>query len=73
MLGPLPPLYRWIVSVLALAACVGVGAWLAWTLPVPVLAPAGAIVGAALGALVVRLLLQDGSSPTSRSRSRGEH
>ena len=39
MLGPLPPLYRWVVCSLALVVCAGLGAWLAWSLPVPVLAP----------------------------------
>ena len=42
MLGPLPPLHRLLVSVLALVACIGVGAWLAFTLPIPLIAPTGA-------------------------------
>ena len=59
MLGPLPPLHRWVVCVLALLACVGVGAWLAWTLPGPLLAPAGAVLGAVPGLVLVARLLHD--------------
>ena len=66
MLGPLPPLHRWVVAVLALVASVGVGAWLAFTLTTPLSlgAAAGAVVGAVLGAVVVMLLLHD----TARAR-----
>ncbi len=70
MLGPLPPLYRWVVSFLALVVCAGLGAWLAWTLPIPLLVPTGAVLGAALGVLVVALLLHDGDGPTQRVRQR---
>ena len=68
MLGPLPPLYRWIVCVLALVACVGVGAWLAAMLPVPFVATSGAVIGAALGVVLVMLVLHDGDGP---ARTRG--
>ena len=69
MLGPLPPLHRWIVCSLVLLVCVGLGAWLAWTLPIPLVAPMGACVGAALGVLRMVLLVHDGS-PRARDRSR---
>lgn len=59
MLGPLPTLYRVIVSVCALLAFVGVGAWLAFTLPVPLLAGAGAGIGAGIGVVAVLLLVHD--------------
>ena len=61
MLGPLPPLYRWVVAVLALVASAGVGAWLAIMLTSPLTdgAAAGAAIGAVLGAVVVMLLLHD--------------
>lgn len=59
MLGPLPTLYRVIVSVCALLAFVGLGAWLAVTLPVPLLASAGAGIGAGIGAVAVLLLVHD--------------
>ena len=68
MLGPLPRLHRWIVCALALVTCIGVGAWLAFTLPIPVLAGSGAVVGAALGLVVVLLLLHD-----DESHARGTH
>ena len=74
MLGPLPPLYRLVVSVLALLAFVGVGAWLAFTLPVAVLAPTGAMIGAMLGALVVLGMLHEDTPPErSSSRARRHH
>ena len=59
MLGPLPPLYRWVVAVCALTAFVGLGAWAAYYLPVPLLVQGGAVVGAVVGTLVVLLLVHD--------------
>lgn len=59
MLEPLPTLYRVIVSTCALLACVGLGAWLAFTLPVPLLATAGAGIGAGIGMVAVLLLTHD--------------
>lgn len=59
MLGPLPPLHRLIVSACALVACVGFGAWLTYTLPGPLLAPAGAGIGAGIGMVATLLLLHD--------------
>jgi len=73
MLGPLPALHRWTVAVLAVVACIGLGAWLASFLPVPLLAPAGAGLGAALGLVLVLLLVRDhrhrpGAVRSGRSR-----
>lgn len=73
MLGPLPPLYRLIVSVLALLAFVGVGAWLAFTLPIAVIAPTGAMIGAMLGALVVLGMLHEDAPRPSHARARRHH
>lgn len=73
MLGPLPPLYRLIVSVLALLSFVGVGAWLAFTLPVAVVAPTGAMLGALVGALVVLGMLHEDAPPPARARARRHH
>lgn len=70
MLGPLPPLYRIVVSVLALLAFVGVGAWLAFTLPVEAIPPAGAMVGAMLGAAVVLAMLHEDDPRPARVRRR---
>jgi ABC-type Fe3+-siderophore transport system permease subunit len=63
VLGPLPRLYRIIVSICALAAFIGFGAWLTAALPGPLLAPAGAGIGAALGLCAVLLLLHDFERP----------
>ena len=68
MLGPLPPLHRWVVGLLAVVACVGLGAWLAAVTPIPLLPRAGAGVGAALGAVVVALLLHHHDGPRTGSR-----
>jgi hypothetical protein len=58
VLGPLPPLHRVVVCVLALLAPVGVGAWLAWSTPGPLLPTVGAVIGASLGVALVFLLLR---------------
>jgi membrane protein YdbS with pleckstrin-like domain len=73
VLGPLPKLHRWIVCAVALVTCVGVGAWLAFTLAVPVLAGSGAVVGLALGLVVVLLLLHDGGAHPRGTRTRRIH
>lgn len=70
MLGPLPPLYRWVVGLLALVVCAGLGAWLAWTLPGPLLVQTGALLGAAFGGLVAGLLLHGSQRPAHRFRQR---
>ncbi len=70
MLGPLPLLHRWLVCALALLACVGAGAWLAATLPGPVVAATGAGIGAALGLVVVLLVLHDERVPPEAGRPR---
>ncbi len=59
MFGPLPRLYRAVVALAALAVFVAGGAWLAVTLPVPLLAGTGAGVGAGVGVVVALLLLHD--------------
>ena len=66
--GSAPPALPLLVSLLALVACIGAGAWLAFTLPVPVLATSGAAIGAALGVVLVILVLHDGDGP---ARTRG--
>lgn len=59
MLGPLPQVYRFIVSVIALAVFVAGGAWAAFMLPFPILVSVGASSGLAIGAICVFLLLHD--------------
>lgn len=73
MLGPLPLLYRCIVSVLAVVVCAGLGAWLAWTLPVQLLVQTGAVVGAAIGGVLAGLLLHDSEPRAQRLRQRRPH
>lgn len=62
MFGPLPVVHRVVVSVSALLACVGVGAWLGHTLPAPMVVSTGVVLGALLGLAVTALALH-GSSP----------
>jgi hypothetical protein len=56
---------------------VGVGAWLAASLPGPMLAGGGAVLGAAFGALLAMLLVHDFRHPHSgtpvRVRTRHRH
>ena len=59
MLGPLPALYRIIVAVCAVLAFIGLGAWLAHTLPIPLQAAAGAGIGAGIGMVAVLGILHD--------------
>jgi hypothetical protein len=59
VLGPLPKLYRIVVSVVALLLFVAGGAWAAFMLPYPILVSVGASVGLAVGALIVYLLLHE--------------
>jgi hypothetical protein len=69
VLGPLPPVHRWLVCALALVTCVGLGAWTAWRLAAPELLPAGVVVGGTLGIAAAFLLLRD-DSPPPRERAR---
>ncbi len=57
MLGPLPKVYRVLVTVAALFVFVAGGAWAAYTIPYPVLVSAGAGVGLAVGAFAAYLLV----------------
>lgn len=70
MLGPLPKFYRVAVSVVAITVFIAFGAWAAFTLPVPILAPAGATIGAAFGVLVVLLLLHEPHPDRAHARVR---
>jgi len=70
MLGPLPPLYRWLVGIAVVLACVGIGAWLAFTLPVRLEAVAGAWAGAALGAVLLALVLHERTTDVRTARVR---
>jgi hypothetical protein len=55
-----------VVSIVALLVFAGLGGWAAFTLPwIPLLAPAGAVIGAALGIIAVALLLHDSDAAAS--------
>ena len=68
MLGPLPPLHRTVVCLLALVACAGVAAWLAASLPLPVLPGTAALAGGAVG-LVLALLSPPASQQPRAARA----
>lgn len=72
MLGPLPQVYRIIVSAVALAVFVSSGAWTAFMLPFPILVSVGAGSGLAIGGLCAYSLLHEfhhvPSQQTSRAR-----
>ena len=57
MLGPLPTIYRVIVSVCALLSFVGIGAWLSLLMPEVFVAAVGTGHGHGLGVVAVLLLL----------------
>ncbi len=59
MLGPLPPIYRVIVSVCTLLSFWGLGAWLSYLLPETQLAEVGTGIGLGLGVVAVLLLVHD--------------
>lgn len=70
VLGPLPKMYRVVVTVAALLVFVGGGAWAAYALPYPFLVSAGASVGLAVGALTSYLLLHTRGSAVEPDRVR---
>jgi hypothetical protein len=57
VLGPLPKLYRVVVSLAVLLVFIGGGAWAAFMLPYPILVSAGASVGLGIGAVCAYLLV----------------
>ncbi|MGH3444693.1 MAG: hypothetical protein ACRDPB_04905 [Nocardioidaceae bacterium] len=63
MIGPLPTLYRAVVALCVLSACAGVGAWLSYSMPGPILAGTGAGIGSAVGVIATFLLLHDFGAP----------
>lgn len=65
VLGPLPKLYRLVVSLVAVLLFVGSGAWAAYVLPYPFLVGAGAGVGLAIGVICAYLLLHVAEQPRS--------
>ncbi len=67
MLGPLPPLYRYLVLGVVLGTFVCLGLWVALRVPaVPTMGLAGAGVGAVAGAVVAFLLLHQHRTQRTR-------
>ncbi len=59
MLGPLPLLYRVIVSVCTLLSFAGLGAWISYLMPDTQVAEIGTGIGLGLGVVAVLLLVHD--------------
>ncbi|MGZ4437167.1 MAG: hypothetical protein ACXVYY_20240 [Oryzihumus sp.] len=70
MLGPLPTKYRLVVTLCALVAFMGLGAWVAYTLDLPVVVGVGAEIGAALGAIAAAVLVHQPHPRAARTRLR---
>ena len=66
VLGRLPSRYRLTIWIAGLLTFAGVGAWLAWTTPLPMVWSSGALVGAALGVLMVAGYLHLLESPSQQ-------
>ena len=63
MLGPLPRLYRVVVSLVALTVFAVGGAWSAVVLPHEILVSVGASIGLAVGVVCAFLLLHESPDP----------
>lgn len=59
MLGPLPPLYRLTIALLAVGLLAALGAWLGHLTTVPFLPHTGALAGGAAGVLIAGLLTHE--------------
>ncbi len=70
MFGPLPQLHRLLFVTVALLVCVGLGAWVAYMTPIPLLWTSGAALGAVLGAVATYLLVHQPHAATARHVSR---
>lgn len=70
MLGPLPPLYRVAVAVIALLVFAAGGVWAAFVLPYPFLSSVGATLGLAAGAVTAYLLVHTSGSAVEPHRVR---
>lgn len=71
VLGPLPKMYRVVVSITALLLFVAVGAWATFMLPYPELVAVGASVGLGIGAVIAYLLVH--ATPQPRHVRRRHH
>ena len=73
MLGPLPKLYRVLVTLTALVLFVGAGSWSAFKLSYPVPGTMGLGLGLAVGAVISYLLLHTPSATLQPHRVRRHH
>jgi hypothetical protein len=73
VLGPLPRIYRYIVSAVAIAVIMTGGVWAAYVLPSPILLQAGAGVGLAVGGLAAFALLHQVRGPVVRPAQAHAH
>ena len=71
MLGPLPKMYRVVVSIAALVVFVAVGAWATFMLPYPELVAVGASIGLGVGVVIAYLLVH--AAPQPRHVRRRHH
>jgi hypothetical protein len=66
VLGPLPLLYRVIVSVCTLLSFAGLGAWIGYLMPDTLVAEIGTGIGLGLGVAAVLLLVHDSTGGHGR-------
>jgi Na+/H+ antiporter NhaC len=70
VLGPLPTLYRVVVTLAALLVFAAGGAWAAFVIPYPLLITVGASIGLAVGAVCAYLLVHPSAHPGDARRHR---
>jgi hypothetical protein len=70
VLGPLPKLYRVVVTLAALVVFVAVGVWATFRLPYPQVVSVGASVGLGLGVVFAYLLVHRTPQPRHARRRR---
>jgi hypothetical protein len=73
VLGPLPTLYRLLVSVSVVAVFVGAGTWIAFVLPPSVLVSYGVSAGLVVGGVCAFLLVRDSHHVAAPHRVRRPH
>lgn len=70
MFGRLPRIYRWRMVAVALVLSAGIGAWLAASTPLPLVAANGGLLGAVAGLAVAYALVHDFSRRRTPARAR---
>lgn len=67
MIGPLPPLHRYLLVLAALVVCAGLGIWAGLVREVPVGVSAGVVTGVTAGVAAAFLLVHDFQRRSSRT------